>query len=155
MYGLGGSNRLLSGVIKSRIMSALIKCPKCYRENPSSARYCANCGNDLATTVKPSPNAPLRIPEYPGSFPFSTQPLDHALARLDAEKRKSVRKTRTGLFLIFVGLLFGLIPAVALYAGLSLIGGGGMIFLGMRGVGAPHPRYAWGGVLAVYDGAAF
>ena len=95
MYGLGGSNRFLSGVMQSRIMSALIKCPKCYRENPSSARYCANCGNDLATTVKPSPNAPLRIPEYPGSFPFSTQPLDHALAHLDVEKRKSVRKTRT------------------------------------------------------------
>lgn len=152
MYGLGGSNRFLSGVIQSGIMSALIKCPKCYRENPSSARYCANCGNDLATTVKPSPNAPLRIPEYPGSFPFSTQPLDHALARLDAEKRKSVRKTRTGLFLIFVGLLFGLIPAVALYAGLSLIGGGVLIFLGRRALGARHQRYALWSFIAVIAG---
>src|SRR5256885_3176649 len=125
-------------------MSALIKCPKCYRENPSSARYCANCGNDLATTVKPSPNAPLRIPEYPGSFPFSTQPLDHALARLDAEKHKSVSKTRTGLFLIFVGLLFGLIPAVALYAGLSLIGGGGLFFFVLWGFCGRPQRYAVG-----------
>src|SRR5207245_5031187 len=138
--------------MESRIMSALIKCPKCYRENPSSARYCANCGNDLATTVKPSPNAPLRIPEYPASFPFSTQPLDHALAHLDAEKRKSVSKTRTGLFLIFVGLLFGLMPAVALYAGLSLIGGGVLIFFGRGALGARHQRSATWSFITVIPG---
>lgn len=123
-------------------MFAPVKCPKCGVENPVSARFCANCGNSLATTIQPGLNAPLRIPEYQGSFPFSSQPLDHALARLDREKRKSISWTRTGLFLIFVGLLFGLIPAVALYANLALLAGGVLIFLGRRALGARHQRYA-------------
>ncbi len=133
-------------------MSVPITCPKCKSENPSSARYCAKCGNNLTATVIPPPNAPLRIPEYPGSFPFSTKPLDHAVARLDAEKLKGVRMTRTGLFLIFVGILFGLIPAVALYADLSLIAGAALIFLGRKALGARHQRYASWSFMALIAG---
>ena len=133
-------------------MSVPITCPKCKSENPSSARYCAKCGNNLTATVIPPPSAPLRIPEYPGSFPFSTRPLDHAVARLDAEKLKGVRMTRTGLFLIFVGILFGLIPAVALYADLSLIAGAALISLGRKALGARHQRYASWSFMALIAG---
>ena len=151
-YSLGGSNTFSSGVEQNTIMSSSLRCPKCNSENPSSARYCASCGNGLATTVKPPPNAPLLIPEYQGSFPFSTKPLDHALARLDAEKRKSVSKTKTGLFLIFVGILFGLIPAVAVYAGLSELAGAVLLFLGGSALGARHKRYTTWSFGAIISG---
>ncbi len=141
-------------------MSATIKCLGCGGENPSSARYCASCGNQLTITVAPPSNIPLRIPEYAGSFPFSTQPMDHALARLDAEKRTGVSKTRTGLFLIFVGILVKVIPALALYGGLSLIPGAVLIFIGRKALGTKHQRYAsWSfaaiiaGVVAEYVGS--
>ena len=133
-------------------MSASIKCPKCGIENPASARFCANCGNSLAATIQPGPNTPLRIPEYQGAFPFSSQPLDHALARVGAEKRKDISWTRTGLFLVFVGLLFGLIPAVSLYASLSLLAGGVLILLGRRAFGARHQRYVSWSFAAVIAG---
>jgi drug/metabolite transporter (DMT)-like permease len=132
-------------------MSATIKCPKCGCENPASARYCASCGNGLATVPLPS-NVPLRIPDYPGSFPFSTQPIDHALARLSVEQRKAVSRSRTGLFLIFIGIVFGSIPAVALYAGLSLIAGAVLIFVGRGALGPKHRRYAFWSFLAIIVG---
>jgi len=85
---------------------------------------------------------------------------DHALAGLDAEKLTGVNRTRTGLFLVFVGILVEVIPAVALYGGLSLIAGAVLIFIGRKALGAKHQRYAsWSfaaiiaGVVAEYVGS--
>ena len=69
-----------------------------------------------------------------------------------SRKGRASGRLGRGLFLIFVGLLFGLIPAVALYAGLSLIGGGVLIFLGRRALGARHQRYALWSFIAVIAG---
>jgi hypothetical protein len=133
-------------------MSARMKCPRCGGENPSSAQYCASCGNQLTIIAAPQSNVPLRIPEYTGSFPFSNKPLDHALARLDAKNRTGVSRTRTGLYLIFVGIVFEIIPAVATYAGLSLIAGAVLLFLNRRAFGAKYQRYVFWSFVAVTGG---
>jgi hypothetical protein len=71
-----------------------------------------------------------------------------------------VSRTRAGLFLMFVGILLEVIPAVALYAGLSLIAGSILIFVGRRALGAKYQRYvSWSftaiiaGVVAEYAGS--
>ena len=129
-------------------MSELTKCPKCGNENPTSARFCTNCGNALEAKVRPPSNVPLQIPVYPGSF--SARSVDHAIARMEPKKSSSLFRTKTGLGLILLGIILGPIPSFALYAGLFLIAGVVLVFFGRRAFGEKHQRYvSWSFILII------
>lgn len=106
----------------------------------------------LSMTARPPSNLPLQIPVYPGKFP--SQPIDHALARLKPEQQARITRTRAGIFLIFVGIIFQPIPTLALYAGLAILAGVVLIFLGRRALGPRHQRYALRSFILVIVGQA-
>ena len=120
-------------------MSALTKCPKCSNENPASAQFCTKCGYALEARIRPPANVPLQIPVYPGTF--LGRPADHALARLEPEKRESINRTRTGLGLILLGIVMEAVPTVSFYGALPLIAGAVLVFLSRRTFGTQHQRY--------------
>jgi hypothetical protein len=67
--------------------------------------------------------------------------MDQLIARLDSRKHESVQRTRTGIILIFAGLVFSPIPSVRLYAGLSSIAGAILLYLGRHALGKTHQAY--------------
>src|SRR3989442_14808558 len=100
-------------------MSALSTCQRCGSPNVSGARFCSNCGSLLTRGVQSEPPQTLQqIPEYPGMVP--TQPMDYALALMHPERRTSVNRTRTGIVLLIIGLVMGIIAAIEIIAGFVL-----------------------------------
>src|SRR2546422_5214584 len=80
--------------------------------------FCTNCGSPLSAGAPPSSGAPPMYPA-PGAYGGAMPGLPSAW---DAERRKQVDRTKTGLLLLLIGGLISWVPIVGILGGLlSLI----------------------------------
>jgi len=90
----------------------------------------------------------LKIPVYPGTF--SGRPIDHALVGLEPKKRSSISRSKSGLGLIFLGLILEPIPKFPYLGLLAIVTGAILVFLGRRNFNARHQRYVtWAFILTI------
>src|SRR5207244_12017557 len=81
--------------------------------------FCTNCGSPLSAGTPAPSGAPPMYPA-PGAYGGAMPGLPSAW---DAERRKQIDRTKTGLLLLLIGGLISWIPIVGILGGLlSLIG---------------------------------
>ena len=83
--------------------------------------------------LAPSPGA---YPAYPGYSPYAYGP-----SPAEAERRKQVKYTRTGLLLLLIGTLLSWIPIILYIGYILLLIGAILVILGRKAFGAIHSRY--------------
>lgn len=93
--------------------------------------FCANCGSALSAGAggAPAGGAPMYPPAMPG--------LPSAW---DADRRKQIDRTKTGLLLLLVGSVIGWIPFIGIIGGLLILIGAILVIIGRKAFGAMHSR---------------
>jgi len=93
--------------------------------------FCVNCGSALSAGAggAPAAGAPMYPPAMPG--------LPSAW---DAERRKQVDRTKTGVLLLLVGTLIGWLPFIGIVGSLLVLVGAILVILGRKAFGATHSR---------------
>ena len=112
-------------------MATSVKCPRCGAANTPGTMFCVNCGSALSTGAggAPAAGAPMYPPAMPG--------LPSAW---DAERRKQVDRTKTGVLLLLVGTLIGWLPFIGIVGSLLVLVGAILVILGRKAFGATHSR---------------
>src|SRR5438309_8520088 len=92
--------------------------------------FCVNCGSALSAGAGPGvPAAPM----YPGAMPGLP-------SAWDAERRKQIDRTKTGVLLILVGTLIGWLPFIGIIGFILVFVGAILVILGRKAFGASHSR---------------
>src|SRR2546428_23791 len=100
-------------------LATSLTCPRCGTSNKLGTMFCTNCGSPLSAGT-PAPTAAPPMYAAPGAYPGAMPGLPSAW---DAERRKQIDRTKTGLLLLLIGGLISWIPIVGIFGGLlSLIG---------------------------------
>src|SRR2546422_3335652 len=96
--------------------------------------FCTNCGSPLSAGAPPPSGAPPMYPA-PGAYGGAMPGLPSAW---DAERRKQIDRTKTGLLLLLIGGLISLISIVGVFGGLLSLVRSVLLILGRQAFG-PHP----------------
>src|SRR3989454_2908412 len=98
--------------------------------------FCTNCGSPLSAGTPPPSGAP---PMYaaPGAYGGAMPGLPSAW---DAERRKQIDRTKTGLLLLLIGGLISWIPLIGIVGGLLLLIGAIFVIIGRKAFGSTHAR---------------
>jgi len=94
--------------------------------------FCANCGSALtagAAGVAP----PAAAPMYPGAMPGLP-------SAWDAERRKQIDRTKTGVLLLLIGTLLQWLPLISIVGVILLLVGAILVILGRKAFGPAHAR---------------
>src|SRR5256885_13761663 len=94
--------------------------------------FCVNCGSALSagTGAGAAPAAPM----YPGAMPGLP-------SAWDAERRKQIGRTKTGVLLLLVGTLISWLPIpIGALGALLILIGAILVILGRKAFGAAHSR---------------
>ncbi len=112
-------------------MSAPPGCPRCGYVNAPGYAFCTNCGAPLG------PAAPAGAPRYPSPPAYS-----YAAAAAGPDWIRQVDRTKTGVFLLFVGSLLSWIPfGVSVLGVLLLLIGAILVIVGRKPFGPTHARF--------------
>src|SRR5207245_8237976 len=98
--------------------------------------FCTNCGSPLSAGAPPSSGAPPMYPA-PGAYGGAMPGLPSAW---DADRRKQIDRTKTGLLLLLIGGLISWIPILGILGGLLLLIGAILVILGRQAFGSTHRR---------------
>lgn len=129
-------------------LSGLVDCPKCDRQNPAGTRLCSYCGYplDYAQPSRPFPlsaRSPLaQQTPLPPSQEYSNKAYGY-------ESDKQIDRTKTGLFLLLIGIVIEVIPIVGIIGLLLAAIGVIMIILGRQAFGDRHTIFV-GIAVALY-----
>ena len=93
--------------------------------------FCANCGSALSAGAGGAPAA--GAPMYPGAMPGLP-------SAWDADRRKQIDRTKTGLLLLLIGGLISWIPLIGVVGALLLLIGAILVILGRNAFGSTHAR---------------
>ncbi len=122
-------------------MAAGVTCPRCGTANKPGFTFCANCGSPLAAGAAPSAPA---APTYPAAAPMSAYgaPMGYLgpPSPYEAERRKQIDRTKTGLLPLLVGGLLSWIPIIQFIGALLSLIGAILVILGRKAFGAMHAR---------------
>lgn len=133
-------------------MAAGVTCPRCGTANKPGFTFCANCGSPLTAGAVPSaPAAPI----YPAApMPAYGAPMGHPglPSPMEAERRKQIDRTKTGLLLLLVGGLLSWIPIIQFIGYLLLLIGAILVILGRKAFGAMHARNVVLAIVLVFVG---
>jgi len=93
--------------------------------------FCVNCGSALSAAggAAPSATAPMYPPAMPG--------LPSAW---DADRRKQIDRTKTGVLLLLVGTLIGWLPLIGAVGSLLILIGAILVIVGRKAFGTAHSR---------------
>src|SRR5207302_9816418 len=94
--------------------------------------FCVNCGSALSAGAG-SGAPPAAAPMYPGAMPGLP-------SAWDAERRRQIDRTKTGVLLILVGTLVGWLPSIGIIGFLLVFVGAILVILGRKAFGAAHSR---------------
>src|SRR5213594_1516342 len=93
--------------------------------------FCVNCGSALSAGAGGASAA--AAPMYPPAMPGLP-------SAWDADRRKQIDRTKTGLLLLLIGGLISWIPIVGILGGLLLLIGAILVILGRKAFGSTHAR---------------
>src|SRR5213592_907352 len=111
-------------------MAGSVTCPRCGAANSPGTMFCVNCGSALSAGAGGPPAA---APMYPGAMPGLP-------SAWDAERRKQIDRTKTGVLLLLIGTLIGWLPIIGVLGGLLVLIGAILVILGRKAFGAAHSR---------------
>src|SRR5437870_12424508 len=94
--------------------------------------FCVNCGSALSAGAG-SGAPPTAAPMYPGAMPGLP-------SAWDAERRKQIGRTKTGVLLLLVGTLIGWLPYIGVIGFILVFVGAILVILGRKAFGASHSR---------------
>ncbi|HYT17347.1 MAG TPA: zinc ribbon domain-containing protein [Thermoplasmata archaeon] len=112
-------------------MATSVTCPRCGAANNPGTMFCVNCGSALSAGAGGAPAA--AAPMYPPAMPGLP-------SAWDAERRKQVDRTKTGLLLLLIGGLISWIPLIGIVGFLLLLIGAILVILGRKAFGSTHAR---------------
>lgn len=111
-------------------------CPKCGFSNRPDYQFCTNCGNILTSGAPqagvPPPVAPA--PTYPAP------PYGYGVSVWEAERRKQIDRTKTGVLLLLIGSLLGWVPLIGIVGSILILIGAILVILGRKPFGPVHSR---------------
>ena len=93
--------------------------------------FCANCGSALSAGAGGASAA--GAPMYPGAMPGLP-------SAWDADRRKQIDRTKTGLLLLLIGGLISWIPLIGIVGAVLLLIGAILVILGRKAFGSTHAR---------------
>src|SRR2546422_5169075 len=93
--------------------------------------FCVNCGSALSAGAGGAPAA--ATPMYPPAMPGLP-------SAWDAERRKQIDRTKTGLLLLLIGGALSWIPLIRIVGGLLLLIGAIFVIIGRKALGSTHSR---------------
>src|SRR5438128_11997416 len=93
--------------------------------------FCVNCGSALSAGAGGASAA--AAPMYPPAMPGLP-------SAWDADRRKQIDRTKTGLLLLLIGGLISWIPIDGILGGLLLLIGAILVILGRKAFYSPHAR---------------
>ena len=105
--------------------------------------FCVNCGSALSAGT--GAGGPPAAPMYPGAMPGLPSPWD-------AERRKQIGRTKTGVLLLLVGTLIGWLPYIGALGSLLILIGAILVILGRKAFGPAHSRNVIVSILLVILG---
>src|SRR3989441_10461972 len=117
-------------------LATSLTCPRCGTSNKLGTMFCTNCGSPLSAGT-PAPTAAPPMYAAPGAYPGAMPGLPSAW---DAERRKQIDRTKTGLLLLLIGGLISWIPIVGILGGLLSLIGAILVILGRKAFGSTHAR---------------
>ncbi len=125
-------------------MSAPPGCPRCGYVNAPGYSFCTNCG------------APLGSAAPAGAMPYPSAPgYGYAPAAGGPDWIRRVDRTKTGIFLLFVGSLLSWIPfGVSALGLLLLFVGAVLVIVGRKPFGASHARFVVASIVLFVVGIA-
>jgi len=112
-------------------LAGSVTCPRCGAANAAGTKFCVNCGSALSAGT--GAGRPPAAPMYPGAMPGLP-------SAWDAERRKQIDRTKTGVLLILVGTLIGWLPYIGIIGFLLVFVGAILVILGRKAFGAAHSR---------------
>ena len=112
-------------------MATSVTCPRCGAANNPGTMFCVNCGSALSAGAGGASAA--AAPMYPPAMPGLP-------SAWDADRRKQIDRTKTGLLLLLIGGLISWIPIVGILGGLLLLIGAILVILGRKAFGSTHAR---------------
>src|SRR2546421_3314301 len=107
--------------------------------------FCVNCGSSLSAGAGPGAPPVAAAPMYPGAMPGLP-------SAWDAERRKQIGRTKTGVLLLLVGTLIGWIPYIGALGSLLVLVGAILVILGRKAFGSAHSRNVLVSILLVILG---
>src|SRR5881396_1254279 len=111
-------------------MAGSVTCPRCGAANSPGTMFCVNCGSALSAGAGGPPGA---APMYPGAMPGLP-------SAWDAERRKQIDRTKTGVLLLLIGTLIGWLPYIGVIGFILIFVGAILVILGRKAFGAAHSR---------------
>src|SRR3989454_7873361 len=108
--------------------------------------FCTNCGSPLSAGTAPPSSAP---PMYPAPGPYGGA-MPGLPSAWDAERRKQIDRTKTGLLLLLIGGLISWIPIIGVFGALLLLIGAILVILRRKAFGSTHPRKRVTGVVLFF-----
>src|SRR2546427_10291171 len=110
--------------------------------------FCTNCGSPLSAGTPPPSGAP---PMYaaPGPYGGAMPGLPSAW---DAERRKQIDRTKTGVLLLLIGTLLQWLPLISIIGVILLLVGAILVILGRKAFGPAHARKVMISILLFFIG---
>lgn len=120
-------------------------CPKCFMSNPTEATACVDCGASLAGPQASSQQESGSVPQGPGvPPPLAPNPYhDYAVSYFEADRRRKIDRTKTGLLILVIGFFLSWIPFIGIIGDILEIVGALMVILGRHAFGREHARNAF------------
>ncbi len=131
-------------------MATSVTCPRCGAANNPGTMFCVNCGSSLSGGGT-APSAPP--PMYPAA-PYGA-PVAGLPSAWDAERRKQIDRTKTGVLLLLIGTLIAWIPLIGVVGGLLTLIGAILVILGRKAFGSAHARNVFISILLFIVGIIF
>src|SRR3989449_5840205 len=94
-------------------LATSLTCPRCGTTNKLGTMFCTNCGSPLSAGAPPSSAPPM----YPAPGPYGGA-MPGLPSAWDAERRKQIDRTKTGLLLLLIGGLLLLSPNIGVFVGI-------------------------------------
>lgn len=117
-----------------------VTCPRCGAANEPGFTFCANCGSPLPAATGPSMAPPTYSP--PAGLPPYGAPMGYPgfPSPMQAERRKWIDRTKTGLLILLIGGLLSWVPIIGIIGALLLLIGAILVILGRKAFGPTHAR---------------
>ena len=117
-------------------------CPKCFMSNLSEATACVDCGASLTALSTSSQQGSDSVPPSPGvPPPLAPNPyFDYAVSYFEADRRRKIDRTKTGLLLLVIGFFLSWVPFVGVIGSILEIVGALMVIIGRHAFGPAHAR---------------
>ncbi len=149
-------------------MSASILCPRCGFGNEAGWTFCTNCGAALSAPAAPPSGAPppAWTPGYGGppapAYPPTTAyppypaypPYAYGPPPWEAERRKQINWTRSGILVLLIGALLSWIPKIGGIGGIFTLIGAILVIIGRKAFGTAHRRNVVVSIILFFVGIA-